>query len=160
MSLTFGPQHLILYDTGNLVLREVEGDGDVGDSVILWQSFDFPTDTLLTQQVFTRYGKVVSSRSETNKSLGFYTLFFDNDNILRLLYDGPEVSDLYWPDPWLASWEAKRAGYNNSRVVVLDTLGNFSSSDDFTFTSDYGVVLQRRLTLDHDRNIRAYSRRH
>ncbi|KAJ1375166.1 putative serine/threonine-protein kinase [Sesbania bispinosa] len=147
---------LLLYDTGNLVLREASGDG-----VILWQSFDFPTDTLLPQQVFTRFTKLVSSRSETNKSSGFYTLFFENDNILRLVYDGPEVSGFYWPDPLLVSWEANRDGYNNTRVAVLDTLGNFISSDNFTFiTSDYGTVIQRRFTIDHDGNLRVYSRNH
>ncbi|KAK7310826.1 hypothetical protein RJT34_08579 [Clitoria ternatea] len=146
---------LLLNDTGNLILHETQDHG-----VVLWQSFDFPTDTLLPQQVFTRYAKLVSSRSDTNKSSGFYSLFFDNDNILRLLYDGPEVSGLYWPDPWLANWDAHRSGYNNSRVAVMDTLGNFSSSDDFTFlTSDYGNVLHRRLIIDHDGNIRVYSRR-
>ncbi|XP_027356950.1 putative receptor protein kinase ZmPK1 [Abrus precatorius] len=146
--------HLLLNDTGNLVLLEED------DGVVLWQSFDFPTDTLLPQQVLTRYAKLISSRSNTNKSSGFYTLFFDNDNILRLLYDGPEVSGLYWPDPWFNNWEANRAGYNNSRVAVMDTLGNFSSSDDFNFmTTDYGTVIQRRFTLDHDGNIRVYSRR-
>ncbi|XP_027904057.1 putative receptor protein kinase ZmPK1 [Vigna unguiculata] len=146
---------LFLDNTGNLVLRETKGGG-----VVLWQSFDFPTDTLLPQQVFTRYAKLVSSRSETNKSSGFYSLFFDNDNVLRLLYDGPEVSGLYWPDPWLATWDAGRSTYNNSRVAVMDTLGNFSSSDDFSFlTSDYGTVIQRRLVLDHDGNIRVHSRK-
>ncbi|KAL2346443.1 hypothetical protein Fmac_000443 [Flemingia macrophylla] len=155
-TVSLSSARLFLDNTGNLVLRQTEGDG-----VVLWQSFDFPTDTLLPQQVFTRYTKVVSSRSESNKSSGFYTLFFDNDNILRLLYDGPEVSGLYWPDPWLVSWNAKRSAYNNSRVAVMDTLGNFSSSDGFTFTaSDYGTVMQRRFTLDHDGNLRVYSRRH
>ncbi|XP_061371358.1 putative receptor protein kinase ZmPK1 [Gastrolobium bilobum] len=150
--------HLSLDDVGNLVLRVGEGDGD---GVILWQSFDFPTDTLVPQQVFTRYAKLVSSRSDTNKSSGFYSLFFDSDNILRLLYDGPEVSALYWPDPWLLSWQANRAVYNNSRVAVMDSLGNFSSSDELTFmTSDYGTVIQRRVTVDYDGNIRVYSRRH
>ncbi|XP_061343796.1 putative receptor protein kinase ZmPK1 [Gastrolobium bilobum] len=153
-TVSLSPVHLSLNDVGNLVLR-------VGEGVILWQSFDFPTDTLVPQQVFTRYAKLVSSRSETNKSSGFYSLFFDSDNILRLLYDGPEASGLYWPDPWLLAWQANRAGYNNSRVAAMDSLGNFSSSDDFTFmTSDYGTVMQRRVTVDYDGNIRAYSRRH
>jgi hypothetical protein len=145
--------HLILLNTGNLVLQ--------GNGVTLWQSFDSPTDTLLPQQVFNRHSKLVCSRSETNKSSGFYTLYFDNDNILRILYDGPEVSSIFWPDPWLTDWEAKRAGYNNSKVAVLNTLGNFSSSDDFNFmTSDYGdPMMQRRIRLDPDGNIRTYSRK-
>ncbi|KAF7830584.1 putative receptor protein kinase ZmPK1 [Senna tora] len=64
------------------------------------------------------------------------------------------------PDPWLRSWEAGRSSYNSSRVAVLDSLGNFTSSDDFHFTtSDYGtVMIQRRLKLDEDGNIRVYSR--
>nr|XP_007134559.1 hypothetical protein PHAVU_010G057400g [Phaseolus vulgaris]ESW06553.1 hypothetical protein PHAVU_010G057400g [Phaseolus vulgaris] len=51
-----------------------------------------------------------------------------------------------------------RSTFNDSRVVVLDDLGAVLSSDNFTFrTSDYGTVLQRRLTLDHDGNVRVYS---
>ncbi|KAK7305469.1 hypothetical protein VNO77_43375 [Canavalia gladiata] len=146
---------LFLLDTGNLVLQ------DQSNGFIHWQSFDFPTDTLLPQQSLTRYTKLVSSKSESNYSSGFYNLFFDNDNLLRLLYDGPRFSSVYWPDPGLVSWEAGRSSYNNSRVASLDLLGNFSSSDDFNFkTSDYGTVLQRRLKLDHDGNVRVYSRKH
>lgn len=148
------PANLFLDDTGNLILR-----GE--DRKILWQSFDFPTDTLLAQQVLTRHTKLVSSRSETNQSSGFYQLYFDNDNLLRLLYDGPEISSTYWPDPWLVSWDAGRTSYNSSRIAALDFRGKFVSSDNFGFsTSDYGTVLQRRLKVDSDGNIRVYSRRH
>ncbi|XP_040996697.1 putative receptor protein kinase ZmPK1 [Juglans microcarpa x Juglans regia] len=143
--------HLTLYNTGNLVLQNMEG-------VSLWESFDFPTDTLLPQQLLTRNTRLISSRSQTNYSSGFYKLFFDNDNLLRLLYDGLEVSSIYWPDPWLVSWEAGRSTYNNSRIAVLDTFGNFSSSDDFTFmAADYGLQLHRRLKIDYDGDVRLYS---
>ena len=142
---------LSLYNTGNLVLRNRE-------DVVLWESFDFPTDTLLPQQSLTRNTKLVSSRSQTNISSGFYELFYDNDNLLRLLFNGPDVSSIYWPDPWLVSWEAGRNSYNNSRIAVVNSLGNFSSSDDLTFKStDYGAMLHRRLTLGYDGNIRLYS---
>ncbi|GAV67222.1 Pkinase domain-containing protein/S_locus_glycop domain-containing protein/B_lectin domain-containing protein [Cephalotus follicularis] len=142
---------LKLHDTGNLVLRNEQG-------VNLWESFDFPTDTLLPLQPITRNVQLISSRSQTNHSSGFYRVFFDDDNLVRLLYDGPEVSSVYWFDPWLISWEAGRSTYNNSRTAVLDALGNFSSSDDLTFmAADYGARIQRRLKVDVDGNFRLYS---
>ncbi|KAJ1429347.1 putative serine/threonine-protein kinase [Sesbania bispinosa] len=146
------PVKLGLKDDGNLVLREQQG-------TILWQSFDFPTDTLLPGQPLTRYTELVSSRSQSNHSSGFYKLLFDDDNVLRLVYDGSDVSSAYWPSPWLLSWEAGRFNYNSSRVAMLDSLGSFISSDNYTFsTYDNGTVMQRRLTMDSDGNVRVYSR--
>ncbi|KAF5736083.1 putative serine-threonine protein kinase plant-type [Tripterygium wilfordii] len=143
---------LDLYDSGNLVLHNFNG-------TILWQSFDSPTDTLLPEQPLTRKVQLVSARSQSNFSSGFFKLYFDNDNVLRLLFDGPEVSDIYWPDPELMTWENGRSTYNNSRIAVLDSKGNFSSTDDFTFLSaDFGLSRQRRLKIDFDGNLRLYSR--
>lgn len=145
--------HLHLRDTGNLVLMAADG-------LVLWESFASPTDTLLPQQALTRNTKLVSSRSLTNYSSGFYSFYFDNDNTLRLLYDGPEVSSIYWPDPWLLSWQAGRSTYNNSRIATFDSLGNFSASDNFiVWTIDYGARLQRIFKVDVDGNLRGYSRK-
>ncbi|XP_040997882.1 putative receptor protein kinase ZmPK1 [Juglans microcarpa x Juglans regia] len=150
-TISLASVELHLYDTGNLVLRTLGGEN-------LWESFDFPTDTLLPQQLLTRNTKLVSSRSQTNHSSGFYKLLFDNDNVLCLLYDGAKVSSIYWPEPWLLRWQAGRFAYNSSRIAVLDSFGNFSSSDKFTFSSaDFGQLLHRRLTLDYDGNLRLYS---
>ena len=135
---------LFLYDTGNLVLRNKEG--------VLWESFDFPTDTLLPEQRLTRNTKLVSSRSQANYSPGLYELSFNNSGFLRLLYNSSDSSSYWVPSP--LSWPL----YNNSRIAVLNVIGNFSSSDNFTFMSaDYGAVLHRRLTLDYDGNLRLYS---
>ncbi|KAI3440375.1 Receptor-like serine/threonine-protein kinase, partial [Psidium guajava] len=143
---------LQLLDTGNLVLRDEQ-------HVVLWQSFDSPTDTLLPLQMLTRNTPLVSSRSENNFSSGYYRLYFDNDNLLRLLFDGPKITSVYWPNPWLNSWDAGRSSYNDSRVATLDHYGSFVSSDNFNFlTADNGVKIQRRLTIDHDGNLRVYSR--
>ncbi|CAK8565651.1 unnamed protein product [Lathyrus sativus] len=158
------PLQLVLYDTGNLVLQELNTNTNCSSNNILWQSFDSPTDTLLPDQTLTRFTSLVSSRSQKNHSSGFYKLFFDNDNILRLLYEGPRVSSVFWPDPWAtsngAAGSGSRSTYNSSRIASLDSFGGFSSSDNFIFsTSDYGTLLQRRLTLDHDGNVRIYSRK-
>ncbi|KAG5002337.1 hypothetical protein JHK87_023409 [Glycine soja] len=146
------PVKLHLQDDGNLVLLDLQG-------TILWQSFDTPTDTLLPGQLLTRYTQLVSSRSQTNHSPGFYKMLFDDDNVLRLIYDGPDVSSTYWPPPWLLSWQAGRFNYNSSRVAVLNSIGNFTSSDNYDFsTDDHGTVMPRRLKLDSDGNARVYSR--
>ncbi|KAK2414216.1 putative receptor protein kinase ZmPK1 [Trifolium repens] len=148
------PLELYLKDDGNLVLRELQG------TTILWQSYDFPTNTLLPNQPLARHTNLVSSRSQSNHSSGFYKLFFDDNNILRLDYDGLDVSSTYWPPSWILPWEAGRSNYNSTRVALLDSLGRFISSDNYIFsTNDYGIVIQRRLTIDSDGNIRVYSRK-
>ncbi|TQE10714.1 hypothetical protein C1H46_003617 [Malus baccata] len=149
---SLSPAHLSLQNSGNLVLLNL-------DLVVLWQSFDFPTDTLLPHQPLTRNTMIVSMRSQSNFSSGFYKLFFDNDNLLRLLFDGVEISSVYWFEPWLTGQAAGRSTDNSSRTAVLDSLGNFTSSDSFTLmAADYGAGLQRRLTVDSDGNVRLYSR--
>lgn len=144
---------LLLRNNGNLVL--VTSGSEKKD---LWQSFDSPTNTLLPEQVLTKDRFLISSRSSTNYSSGYYRLYFDNDNVLRLLYNIPATTSVYWPDPWLMPWEAGRSTYNNSRVAVLNALGCFASSDDFKcFSADFGVKILRRLMLDPDGNLRIYS---
>lgn len=146
---TVGALTLELLDSGNLVLRSLS---------TVWQSFDSPTNTLLPQQLLTKEVRLVSSRSQTNFSSGFYKLFFDNDNVMRLLFDGLDISSIYWPDIQLVSWEAGRTTYNNSKVASFDSLGQFISSDHLQFNaSDFGLGPYRRLTLDFDGNLRMYS---
>lgn len=124
----------------------------------IWQSFDHPTDTLLPNQPFTKNTKLVSSRSPSNYSSGFYRLFFDYDCILRLLYDARETTSLYWPDPSLLSYEVGRYQYNDGRIAILDSNGQFNSSDGFKLVSaDYGTVRQRIMKIDTDGNLRLYS---
>ncbi|PWA95941.1 S-locus glycoprotein domain-containing protein [Artemisia annua] len=147
------PLKLELLDSGNLVLKELD---DKQSS--LWQSFSFPTNTILPNQLFTKDTFLISSKSSKNFSSGYYKLYFDNDNVIRLLYNNDEVTSVYWPSPWLLPWQEGRSTYNSSRIAMLDSEGHFISSDQLSFyTTDYGPTLQRRLTLDADGNIRVYS---
>ncbi|CAM8994506.1 unnamed protein product [Rhodiola kirilowii] len=142
-----------LMDTGNLVLRNPSGH-------VQWESFDLPTNTLLPGQTFTKSNKLVSNLGPGQFGSGYYALFFGNDNVLRLVYDGPEISSLYWPDPNpnINVYDSGRTNYNSTRVAKLDDLGRFKSSDRLEFNaSDYGPGVRRRLTLDHDGNFRLYS---
>ncbi|MCD7466262.1 hypothetical protein HAX54_002810 [Datura stramonium] len=144
---------LKLQDNGNLVLAAESA------TTVIWQSFDTPTDTLLPGQPLTKNSKLVSLRSSTNYSSGFYKLQFADNNVLQLLYEGLEMSGVYWPPSWQTSVAAGRSTYNNTKIAVLDRLGQFKSTDRFSFrTADHGDGgIQRRLTLDIDGNIRVYS---
>ncbi|KAL7245297.1 hypothetical protein ACSBR2_000588 [Camellia fascicularis] len=85
-------------------------------------------------------------------------LLFDYDNILRLVFDGPKVTSIYWPDPWKNSWEALRSSFTNNRTATFNSSGHFKSNDDFQFrAADFGTGIQKTLTMGHDGNIRLYS---
>ncbi|CAL9085223.1 unnamed protein product [Musa textilis] len=140
-----------LLDTGNLVLKD-------GDGHVLWQSFDSPTDTLVPWQPLTKGKRLVSPIAKGARRSGYYALYFDNDNVLRLMYDGPEISSIYWPNPDRTLYQNGRSNYNSTRIAFLDEKGKFHSSDGFkSLASDLGVGIRRRLTMDYDGNLRLYS---
>ncbi|XP_006646187.1 putative receptor protein kinase ZmPK1 [Oryza brachyantha] len=131
-----------LLESGNLVVRDSGGTA-------MWQSFTSPTDTLLPAQQLTKDTRLVS---------GYHSLYFDNDNSLRLVYNGPEFSSIYWPNDDYTMFRYGIKVKNNSRLAVLDDKGGFFSSDALTVqASDFGLGIKRRLTLDYDGNPRIYS---
>ncbi|KAI3726645.1 hypothetical protein L1987_66444 [Smallanthus sonchifolius] len=146
-----GTALLRLNNSGNLFLQNREGK-------VLWQSFDSPTETLLPNQPLTKFASLVSSRSQTNHSSGFFKLFFDNDNVVRLVYSDSKLTGIYWPNPEFRAWESGRNVYGSRRIATMDSSGHFLSTDDLFFnTSDAGDQPLRRLTIDYDGNFRAYS---
>ncbi|XVE97807.1 hypothetical protein REPUB_Repub03eG0050700 [Reevesia pubescens] len=144
-------QRVELLDNGNLVVRDSSGK-------ILWQSFDFPTDTLLPHQSFTKHKKLISRLGRGNYAAGYFNFLFDTDNVLRLLYDGPDISSVYWPNVDFDVFKNLRTNFNGTRIAVLDDMGRFLSSDKLDFNaSDSGFGIKRRLTIDYDGNLRLYS---
>ncbi|KAK1396843.1 putative receptor protein kinase ZmPK1 [Heracleum sosnowskyi] len=142
----------VLLNTGNLVLQGL-------NDTVLWQTFDIPTDTLLPSQQLTKDKRLVSSRNGGHAS-GFYSLYFDSDNVLKMVFDGPDSSSLYWPSPDLLSnvFQQGRTNINNTRIAVFDDNGRFDSSDSLQFNAtNFGLGILRRLTLDYDGNLRLYS---
>ncbi|KAE8795358.1 putative receptor protein kinase ZmPK1 [Hordeum vulgare] len=146
-----GASRVELLDSGDLVVVDADGRR-------LWGSFDSPTDTLLPSQPMTRHTKLVSASARGLLSSGLYTFYFDIDNQLKLIYNGPEVGSVYWPDPFINPLANHRTTYNSSQYGVLEQTGRFAASDNFKFAaSDLGDRVIRRLTLDYDGNLRLYS---
>ena len=143
----------VLLETGNLVLRSSSSE------LFMWESFKYPTDTLLPFQPLNNNAtQLVSRLGRSTISQGHYRLYFDSENVLRLIYEGSGISSNYWPGPYLANFANGRSTYNNSREAVLDGFGSFQSSDGLSFqASDYGEGPKRRLTLDFDGNLRLYN---
>ncbi|CAL5042066.1 unnamed protein product [Urochloa decumbens] len=138
-----------LLDTGNLIIK---GKGDI----ILWQSFDSPTDTLLPKQNITATTKLVATQTLLVPS--HYSFHFDDQHILTLFDDEKDISFIYWPNPNINIWEKQRNSFNSTTIGVLDSSGHFLGSDNLNFTaSDSGSGIMRRLTLDFDGNLRLYS---
>ncbi|KAK9714170.1 hypothetical protein RND81_06G076300 [Saponaria officinalis] len=140
-----------LLNSGNFVIKGANGN-------IVWQSFDYPTDTLLPTQHMSNQKKLNSMKGPMNFGTGYFGFFFDSDNVLKIMYDGPEITSIYWPNTELSVFANGRTNYNSSRIALLDETGRFNSSDQMQFTTvDVGVGIKRRFTLDYDGNLRAYS---
>ncbi|CAK9314170.1 unnamed protein product [Citrullus colocynthis] len=84
--------HAALLDTGNFVLA-------TNDSEIVWQSFDYPTDTILPSQNLNQGNSLIASYTETNYSSGRFQLNMQSDGNL-VLYTRNFPTDLsshsYW----------------------------------------------------------------
>ncbi|OEL18876.1 putative receptor protein kinase ZmPK1 [Dichanthelium oligosanthes] len=147
-----GVQYAQLLDTGNLVMKNSSG-------MVVWQSFDSPTDTLLPTQHISASTKLVSTTGLHVP--GHYIFHFTDSSILSLIYDDANVHEIYWPDPDNGEYQNNRNRYNSTRLAGLDERGNFFSSDfanqQAIVASDEGHGIKRRLTLDPDGNLRLYS---
>ena len=92
-----------LLDNGNFILRELNSNGSTGQ--ILWQSFDYPTDTLLPGMKLGINFKtghtwsLTSWRRHNSPASGSFTLGLDPNSTSQLviLWQG----DIYWTSgPW------------------------------------------------------------
>jgi hypothetical protein len=136
----------MLLNIGNLVVMDTDG-------CHLWRSFDTPTDTLLPWQPMTRNTKLVSASARGLLYSGFYAFYFASNNILTLIYNGPETSSIYWPDPFYLPWDNGRTTYNSPgprHVCKVTEKEAYPSSQMFAGDNSsfkFGYFLSSALTL-------------
>ncbi|KAI5675220.1 hypothetical protein M9H77_06170 [Catharanthus roseus] len=85
--------HGFMNDTGNFIIMR-------RDNLRLWQSFDFPSDTILPMQDLVPGSVLISRKSETDFSKGrFYLQFLENGNLILTTRSDPrnrEDDDEYY----------------------------------------------------------------
>ena len=96
-----------MFDSGNFALY------NKNDSII-WETFRYPTDTILEGQILPCGGQLFSSASETNHSTGRYRLKmqYDGNLVLELANTVDDASDEVY-------WESETGGDRN-RLVLND----------------------------------------
>ncbi|RWR85029.1 G-type lectin S-receptor-like serine/threonine-protein kinase LECRK1 isoform X1 [Cinnamomum micranthum f. kanehirae] len=138
-------------DSGNFVLYN-------SNSNIIWQSFNFPTDTIVAGQRLIVEWTLFSHLSETNHSTGRFRIVMHTDgNLVSYPTDTTNTSrDAYWHSD---TWEG---GKNVS--LNLDTNGQLylHNSTGFTIknlTEHRTGAFVYRATMDVDGIFRLYSHR-
>ncbi|XP_074273466.1 G-type lectin S-receptor-like serine/threonine-protein kinase LECRK1 [Silene latifolia] len=146
------PAYAALLDTGNLVVSKQ-------DSVVLWQSFDEPTDTLLPSQTLGQGAQLIAPYSEQNYSSGRFSFDFTTDGNLALYTTNFPLFDSLNSD--YLDYESQGLGfqvvYNQSGLLYL--VGNNGSILTHMFSEDQVVsedVLYQRAILEHDGVLRHY----
>ncbi|WCJ33493.1 G-type lectin S-receptor-like serine/threonine-protein kinase SD3-1 [Euphorbia peplus] len=133
----------LLRDDGNLVLLDKMG-------AVVWQSFDYPSDTLLPGQNLSVYGTLRASSKNSVSS--YYSLYMNATGLLELRW---ESSVVYWTS-------GNPSALNLSAVLtstgVLQLLNQTSEPVWSVFGEDHNDTVNfRLLRLDADGNLRIYS---
>lgn len=139
-----------MLDSGNFVLYN-------SNSVIIWQTFDVPTNTIVSGQRLLTGTRLISWISNTNHTSGRFQVIMQTDGNLVQYPNGPFTlrGDQY------AYWKSGtyKAGENvslnlddNGQLYLLDTTGFKIKS----FTDQKGLSMYR-LTIDADGILRLYS---
>ncbi|KAL6595447.1 hypothetical protein ACP70R_047787 [Stipagrostis hirtigluma subsp. patula] len=136
----------VLLDVGNLVLREASNSSNV-----LWQSFDHPTDTLLSGAKLSRdkltgriSRRLVSRKNSVSQATGGYSMEFDPDGSGQLIIvplNSSSSSPPFWySGPWngkyfslLSEMQSGRANFtyvsNEQEEYYLFTLDEKANGD-------------------------------
>ncbi|QCD91520.1 interleukin-1 receptor-associated kinase 4 [Vigna unguiculata] len=110
-----------MLDTGNFVLLN-------GNSEMVWQSFENPTDTLLPTQSLQPEATLTSRLTDTNYTTGRFQLYFKDGNVL--------LSPLSWPSSLrYTSYYVLNASASASTLV-------FNESGDIYVNTTNGAMIQ------------------
>ncbi|KAJ6858133.1 hypothetical protein NC652_040629, partial [Populus alba x Populus x berolinensis] len=141
-----------MLDSGNLVLCNEHSD-------VIWDSFNFPTDTILGGQNLYAGGELLSSASTTDFSTGRFRLKMQYDgNLVLYPVDTPDTPvDAYWSTGTSGSSCAHLYLNHSGGLLILNKTSGIVST---VLSSDSGSESSSiiyRATLEYDGFFRLYS---
>eukprot|EP00262_Sarcandra_glabra_P010375 TRINITY_DN25632_c0_g1_i1.p1 TRINITY_DN25632_c0_g1~~TRINITY_DN25632_c0_g1_i1.p1 ORF type:complete len:495 (+),score=30.40 TRINITY_DN25632_c0_g1_i1:21-1505(+) len=150
-STTSNTNRLILLNTSNLQIQTTDDS-----QTLLWESFNFPTDTLVQNQNFT----LNMSLSSSNRIYSMKLV----DNYLGLYADfkPPNSNQIYWKHkPWEVKFKIEQdGGPIYARVSSHGFLGLYQTEiaplDVLSFDTFQRSTGFRRVKLESDGNLRGY----
>ncbi|XP_021300902.1 G-type lectin S-receptor-like serine/threonine-protein kinase LECRK1 [Herrania umbratica] len=138
-----------MLESGNFVFFQ--------NRAVVWESFDFPTDTILGGQNLSRNHNLTSSVSRSNHSTGqYYLIMQDDGNLVAYVRSAAvDTRDAYWATNTFGSSFLRL--YLNERGLLL--LYSYSEESVLATSSQIGdkTVTIYRATLDPDGIFRIYS---
>ncbi|KAH7524601.1 hypothetical protein FEM48_Zijuj06G0136700 [Ziziphus jujuba var. spinosa] len=134
-----------MLDSGNFVLLN-------SSDHVIWQSFDYPTDTILEGQVLTYGSQLVSSKTESDHSSGRFCIAMQSDG--NLVSYPTNISSM----PEMAYWASKTSDSNGAELRLYHN-GSLSLQTHILSNGSYSNETKTfyRATLDDDGIFRLYS---
>lgn len=129
---TAGASRASMHNSGNFVLYDSDGTTE------LWQSFDHPTDTLLSGQRLVANQTLFSSVSETDQSIGVFKLMMQDDGNL---VQQPNVGT--GDTPFTSYWDSQTVGSGPNVTLNLD-------SDGYLYLLQNSTIFIKNLTERRD----------
>ncbi|KAF9660946.1 hypothetical protein SADUNF_Sadunf19G0016700 [Salix dunnii] len=139
-----------MFDSGNLVLYNENSD-------VVWESFNFPTDTILGGQNLKAGGELLSSASTTNSSTGRFHLKMQNDgNLVFYPIDTIDTSvDAYWNTATFDSSVTNLYLNYTGGLLILSNDSNITVFSSDSKSESSSIIY--RATLEYDGIFRLYS---
>ncbi|GMP52635.1 hypothetical protein CsSME_00018364 [Camellia sinensis var. sinensis] len=139
-----------MLDSGNFVIHD-------NNTSVIWQSFDFPTDTILGNQTLSYGHQLVSSESSSfDHSSGRYRLQMrDYDNLVAYPINCSD-SDFAYASASASSLPGENGYYN---LTITDTSLQLLTLVSASASGASPLVIIYRATLDDDGIFRLYSHR-
>ncbi|KAL5555679.1 hypothetical protein UlMin_037915 [Ulmus minor] len=144
-----------MLDSGNFVLYD-------NDSRIIWQSFNFPTDTILSGQNLSSGNRLISSMSTSDHSSGRFSLNMQEDgNLVMYPVNSSFITeDAYWSSNTNGFPADLHLNHTGFLYLLRNTDSGYSeqvlANDSFYPRKNESKVIYRA-TLDADGIFRLYS---